>query len=220
MKLLVKLPSRGRPQRFFRALDSIVANIDDHDNYHISCTLDTDDNSMNNEEVIAAIKEYPNASIEWGTSDSKIHAVNRSMPTYEWDILVVGSDDIFFNVYGFDEMIRQEMKSTFPEGDGYLHFMESDTKELLNVMTVVDRKYYDRFGYIYHPSYKSLWCDNEQMLVAQKVGRYKYINYSIMEHLNPAYGKLERDTMFNEQQAHWNNDEHNFYHRQSLNFNL
>lgn len=221
-KILFKLPSRGRPERFFKALDSIIDNLQDLENYWVSCTIDSDDTLMNNEEVISRIRTRKNVSIECGLSDSKIHAVNRSIPDIEWDIIVIDSDDIYFNIFGFDSMIRQEMLSAFPDGDGYLHFRESDSKEHLNVMTVCDKKYYDRFSYIYHPSYISLWADNEQTEVAKILGKYRYIPYEIMLHRNPAYGYSDcpKDEMFNQHQSFWGVDEVNFYKRKALNFDL
>ena len=32
LKILFKLPSRGRPERFFKALDSIINNLQDFEN--------------------------------------------------------------------------------------------------------------------------------------------------------------------------------------------
>lgn len=223
MKILFKLPSRGRYDRFFEALDSIVNNIQDTGNYHVACTLDLDDPVMHNPTVFGRIMNYPNASIQWGRSDNKIHAVNRSIPDMDWDVIVIASDDIFFNIYGFDAMIRQEMQGHFPEGDGYLHFNEKDSGVNLNVMTVCDRKYYERFNYIYHPEYLSLFADNEQFEVAKMLKRYVYIPYSIMVHKNPAYSEygMERDAMFDEQQAlGWTIDQETFNRRKAKNFDL
>lgn len=219
--ILFKLPSRGRPERFFQALDSIVDNLASPFAYHISCTLDEDDPLMNNDSVKERVKTYKNTSIEWGLSRSKIDAVNRSMPDIEWDILIVGSDDIFFNLYGFDEIVRNEFALHFPDGDGYLHFNEKDSGSALCVMTVCDKKYYDRFGYIYHPDYKSLFCDNEQMEVAKALGKYIYINCMIMEHKNPAYGYMPEDVMFREQQdIGWTIDQETYNKRKLKNFGL
>lgn len=220
-KILFKLPSRGRPERFFKALDSIIDNVRDLDNYHVSCTLDTDDELMNSEEVISKIRTRKNVSIEWGLSTSKIHAVNRNIPEIGWDIICIGSDDIFFNVFGFDEMIRMEFNQHFPNGDGYLHFKEKDSGAALCVMTCCDKKYFDRFGYIYHPDYLSLWADNEQMEVAKKLGRYVYIPYDIMDHKNPAYGYLEKDEMFiSQQKIGWTTDQQTYNKRKAKNFGL
>lgn len=222
LKILFKLPSRGRPERFFKALNSIINNLHDKENYLISCTLDEDDLAMCNAEVVDKIHAIPNVEIGWGLSDSKIHAINRSMPEYDWDIVVIGSDDIYFNLFGFDKIIRMEMENNFPDGDGYLHFREKDTFDILNVMTVIDKKYYDRFGYIYHPTYKSLWCDNEQTEVAKRLKRYAFIPYEIMLHRNSAYGYTDcpRDEMFDRQQKDWQSDEANFMSRKEKNFDL
>lgn len=219
--ILFKYPSRGRPGRFFKSLDSIVHNIGDVDYYHVSCTLDEDDPTMNNPEVVERIGSYKNVSIEWGLSESKIHAVNRSMPDRPWDILVNMSDDMIFNLYGFDVAIKTDMLAHFPDLDGLLHYPDQDAKQALATMYIAGRKWWEfRDKKIYHPSYKSLWCDNEEMIVAQICGKYFYCGYQINIHLNPAYGHLERDAMFDIQQGHWPEDESNFNARRLRNFDL
>lgn len=219
--ILFKYPSRGRLNRFFKGLDSIVDNMADQDSYKVLATLDKDDVVMNQPEVIERINGYKNVIIDWGLSTSKINAINRGMPETGWDIVVVASDDIFFNFYGFDEIIRNEMCQNFPDGDGYLHFNEKDSGVHLNVMTVIDKKYYDRFGYIYHPEYISLFCDNHQFDVAKILNKYVYIPYSIMEHLNPAYGYMDRDEMFDEhQKIGWDVDMKKYEEMKNRNYDL
>lgn len=218
---LFKYPSRGRPERFFDGLDSIVNNISDADYYHVACTLDSSDQTMNTSEIIERINGYKNVSIQWGESNSKIHAVNRSMPDIEWDILINMSDDMRFHTFGFDVMIGIDMMNKFPDMDGLLHYPDQDAKEALATMYIAGRKWWEFRGKnIYHPSYKSLWCDNEEMIVAQREGKYFYCGYQINTHLNPAYGHLERDEMFNTQQNHWQEDETNFHNRKLINFEV
>ncbi len=67
---------------------------------------------------------------------------------------------------------------------------------------------------------QSYYGDNEEMLVAQMKGKYKYIGYQINHHLCPAYGHLVRDEMFDRQQKDWEHDETNFNNRKILNFDL
>lgn len=217
---LFKYPSRSRPERFFKSLDSIYNNASDKDYFHVSCTLDSDDVTMNDAEVIKKINAYQNISISWGYSDSKVEAINRSMPDIDWDIVICMSDDMMFDIYGFDVMIGVDMMTHFPDGDGILHYPDQDAREYLATMYIAGRKFYDRFGYIYHPSYKSLWCDNEVMQIAQKLGKYKYCGYRINSHYNPAYGHLPKDEMFNRQQSFWNEDQANFEARKARNFDL
>ena len=215
LKILVKLPSRGRPEKLIKALDSIVDNIQDKENTFISLTLDTDDDAVNNEAFISRVRtRKANISIEWGLSTSKINAVNRSIPDIEWDVICIGSDDIFFNFYGFDSIIRAEMGLHFPDGDGYLHFHEKDSGSALCVMTVCDKKY---------PEYLSLFADNHQMDVAKLLGRYVYIPYAIMEHRNPAYTEYNevRDSQFDEQQKiGWSVDMAKYEEMKKRNYDL
>jgi len=224
-KILFKFPCRGREKMFFESLDSLNENIRDRNNYHISLTLDTDDKILNTKEVIEKINTYPNTSIEWGLSKSKIDAVNRSMPGYEWDVVICWSNDMVATFFGFDDIMRQYFYNIINNhGDDFLcHFPEQDAREYLNVLYIATKKYYDRFGYIYHPSYLSLWCDNESMCVSKMLGRYHYVGTpDLYVHKNPAYHqhKIERDELFNEQQGHWAVDEANFHERRKRNFDL
>jgi len=204
---LFKFASRGRPERFFKSLDSIYNNVSDKDYFHVSCTLDEDDFTMNNPEIIERIMAYGNISIGWGLSDSKIHAINRSMPDIPWEICINTSDDMIFTSFGFDVMIGVDMLNHFPDYSGLLHYPDQDAKDYLATMYIAGRKFYDAFGFIYDPGFKSLWCDNLVMLIAQKLGKYKYCGYQINRHDNPAYGHLPKDEMFERQQSDWNEDE-------------
>lgn len=225
LRLLFKFPCRGRETLFFQSLDSLNDNIRDRNNYHISLTIDEDDNILNTPEVIEKIRQYPNTSIEWGLSKSKIDAVNRNMPEYDWDVCIVWSNDMIATMFGFDDIMRGYMYDirNMYDDDFLIHFPEIDTREVLNVLLIVTKKYYQRFNYLYHPSYLSLFSDNETMCVSKMLGRYYYVGVpNLYEHRNPAYSQynIERDPLFNEQQGHWQRDEDNFHARRKINFEL
>ncbi|MES2287400.1 MAG: hypothetical protein V4547_17030 [Bacteroidota bacterium] len=225
LKILWKFPCRGRVDLFFKSLDSLNDNIRDRNNYLISLTIDTDDVILNTPEVIERINTYPNTSIEWGLSKSKIDAVNRSMPNYDWDVCIVWSNDMVCTFFGMDDIMRADMYNIINnhDDDFLIHYPEQDAREFLNVLLIVTRKYYNRFNYLYHPSYLSLWCDNETMCVSKMLGRYHYVGTpSLYVHENAAYHQynLKRDELFNEQQSHWAVDEANFHERRKRNFDL
>ena len=88
------------------------------------------------------------------------HAINADIPTTAWDILVLISDDMIPEIKSFDQIIRSKMKEHYPDTDGVLWFFDG-WREDLNTLCILGRKYYDRFGYIYHPSYESFWSDAE-----------------------------------------------------------
>lgn len=213
MNLLIKYPTRGRPERFFAGLDSIYQNIFDKDSFHVCVTIDDDDTSMSNLMTVAEIMRYGNISVTGGISKSKVDAINRDMPTYDWDVLMVFSDDMRMTFWGFDKIIKDCMDSL----DLHLCLPEQDEKGAIPVLYIAGRAFYNRFGFIYPPEYKSLFCDVEMMDIAKEMGLYKFENIpSIFEHLLPAYGRLPADEMWLEQQKiGWTVDQKTYLERKS-----
>jgi hypothetical protein len=213
MKILFKYATRSRPELFKRGIASIVNNCVS-ENYQILVSYDSDDITMDGIE-----KLYEgNSKIVFckGTSTSKINAINRDMSVItDWDILVNMSDDMLFICEGFDSIIR----NSFDNLDQCLHFPDGNTTTLIT-MSILGRKFFDRFGYIYHPDYISLFSDNEQTEVAMTLGCYKYVNQLIFLHLHPAYRKAESDKQYIQTESYWSVDQATFARRKSNNFDL
>lgn len=226
LSILFKLTSRSRPFNLIRALNSIENNVT-NPHYQILISMDEDDISCNNPDF----KKQLGRNYGWhvypvfGNSKNKIDAINRDMVTMQaWDILVNVSDDQIFTMKGFDERIRLAFLSFTPDLDGYIHFRDSNhnTIDALCTLSIIGRKYYERDNYIYHPSYQSVWCDNESMEVAKKRGKYHFVNELIFEHLHPAYGKAKTDAQYKKTESkHLHRIDHNnFLRRKKINFGL
>jgi len=183
MKILFKYPTRGRPLKFSRCLDSYYDHMNS-ENFHFVISIDNDDELMNTNECQAYLKSKPNLSYFFGDSKSKIAAINADIPDDNWDILVLVSDDMIPEVAGFDDIIRNEMMKKYPDTDGVLWFFDGWRKDL-NTLCILGRKYYERFGYIYHPAYQSFWSDSEFTDVANRLGRQSFIDDVIIRHLHP-----------------------------------
>lgn len=212
--LLYKFATRSRPDKFKTAIDNI-AKLSTQP-YHVRISADADDTTMFNFAMMRWIGERPELSIRYGTKVSKIEAVNRDMDILpDWDIVVGMSDDMEFTVKGFDEQIVTAFGGDY---DQLIHFPDGYVNEKLVTLPIMGRAYYERFGYIYHPDYKSLWSDNEQMLVAQTLGKYKYINASIYRHAHPAWTGAAADPLLKETQAFYREDEITFNRRKMRGF--
>jgi len=224
MKILYKFPSRSRPEKFITCIENIAIN-QRHEDYIIFASLDSDDTSMNNEGMIEKMKLYPNLYPNWGNSENKIHAVNRDMELApEWDILIVVSDDMLFVKPAFDSNIIDDMQHHFPDTDGVLHYNDGNQRDNVMTMTIYGKKYYDRFNYIYHPSYISLFADNEQTEVARKLKKYVYLGDEkvLFKHFHPAWGLAQMDEQYykTEDRSLWVKDENNYKERKAKNFDL
>jgi len=215
MKILYKFPTRCRPDKMFRCLENIIG-MARHDNYIIQVTADIDDASMFNDGVKNRIGTYPHTKIMYGFSKNKIDAINRDMPFFaDWDLLINMSDDMVFIVPGFDKIILADLATAGP--DVLLHYPDQKASFAMITMAIMDRQYYTRTGYIYNPVYKSLFCDNEQMEVAKKLGRYRYIKRRLFNHNHPLHG-FEKDELYLQTAAFHAEDKATFEKRKLENF--
>lgn len=190
MKITYSFASRSRPDKFFAALDNI-REMSASDNYEVIAKLDMNDLTMFNSEVQEMLWYYPEVKVKWGFSESKVHAINRGLEDITGEIVMSHSDDMVFTKKGFDNVIRREIEPGL-----YLHFPDGYANERLSTYSIMHIDYYNQFGYIYNPEYKSLWCDNEQMEVAKRLYKYKYVNEQIFEHRHPSAGKAEKDAQY------------------------
>jgi hypothetical protein len=192
-----------------------IANRED---YHVLISVDKDDQSMYPLPVLDG-----NHTFVVGNSKNKIDAINRDINEfdYDFDILINMSDDMIFTKKGFDDIIRAEFYNDFNQ---YIHFNDGNQKDNVCTMHIVGREYYNRFKYIYHPDYISLWCDVENDIVAKQLGCYKYMgdNLKLFRHLHPAWGLAPQDALSikTEDRALWITDEITFNKRKRKNFGL
>lgn len=210
MKLIYKFPSRHRPDKFFAALENIKS-LTTWRNYSVLATLDEDDPTMNNQEVKDRIsRDYPEVLPIYGTSTSKVHACNRDMDKIdlnEFAIVILMSDDMLFCKEGFDNIIRSSMDQYFPNLDGVLHFPDSHGKFELSVLSIMGVEYYRMFGYLYHPDYLVMFCDNEYTDVARILNKYAFVKKKIYDHMHHIWGLSTKDEL------NIRNDDHSLYHK-------
>jgi hypothetical protein len=222
MKLLVKFPTRGRVEKFMSVLKIYHDLCVDKSNTEFLISIDEDDESMNNDEIINKIKSYENTTLKIGHSKSKIHAVNRDLNEYEnkWDVVLLASDDMVPQIKGYDKIIRDNMMFNYPDLDGVLWFNDGYQGNKLNTLCILGYKYYKRFNYIYHPEYKSCWSDNEFMVVADLLGKQSYINQVIIRHEHPDWGYGNIDYVHNNNVKDWSHDLNVFQSRKAINFEV
>jgi hypothetical protein len=220
MKILIKFPTRGRKDKFFQVLNVYYQLASNKDNMEFQITIDSDDETMNNEIVLSKLTEYKNLKYTLGVSKNKIHAVNRDLIIGNSDIILLASDDMIPKVMGYDDIIRNKMIELYPDTDGVLWFNDGHQKNKLNTLCILGRKYYERFDYIYHPDYTSLWADNEFMDVANLLKKQTYSDQIIIKHEHPDVGFGQRDFVHFDNSKFDNIDRNIYLKRKSNNFYL
>jgi hypothetical protein len=219
MKILVKYPTRSRPEQFLRTLNEYYKRAKDNSNIEYLISYDKDDSKMTPQIIKMAESLGSNVKLVPGYSKSKIHACNRDIKRpYNWDIIVLVSDDMFVEVDGWDEIIRNKMKEHYPDTDGCLWFWDG-YQERICTLSIMGRKYYSRFNYLYNPEYTSLWCDNEFTDVASKLRKLKYFKQCIIRHQHPCWGKkVVNDDLYRHNESFFHLDKKVYEKRKATQF--
>ena len=220
LKLLIKFPTRSRPEKFFEVLDAYYTlMITNNFEFIVSC--DIDDNTMNNDTIKNRLNNYPNLKYYFSNNKSKIEAINNNLQNVEFDVLLLASDDMVPIVYGYDAYIINTFKNKLNYNTDYvLWFNDGFQGNNLNTLSIIGKKFYDRFGYIYNPEYKSLFCDLEFTQVLRKTGRFIYFDDIVIKHKQYSIINEEPDNLYIENNKFYDYDLQIFNKRQSLNFNL
>jgi hypothetical protein len=223
MKILIKFPTRGRPGKFFQTLNKYIELSEDISKIGFVISLDEDDLSMNNEEIIRHLEIYKKnikLNYTFGHSKTKIQAINSDMNRIQgWEIVLLASDDMVPVVKGYDNIIRRDMFNNFPDTDGVLWYSDGG-QDNINTLCILGKKYFDRFNYIYNPSYISLWCDNEFTDVSVKLERVYKSQEVIIEHQHYHYQKTNFDELYARNQSYFEIDKQVYLGRAKKNFDL
>jgi hypothetical protein len=191
LKILCKFPSRSRPEKFKQVFSLYKSMASGKHDLIFVLSFDSDDESMNNDDMKRWLSEQ-GSNVHWfyGNSTSKISAVNADMDRgWDFDILLLASDDMIPVKSGYDDTIAKDMLEHFPDFDGVLHYNDGLRGDKLNTLCILGKPYFDRFGYIYHPSYISVFADNEFTEVSYALGKARYIDKVIIQHRWMEQGK-------------------------------
>jgi len=220
MDILVKFPTRARPKQFLIALTKCIRRESGNNNVTYLITYDFNDSTFTDELINTVLKRYENVIFIGGNSSSKIHACNRDMGKYNenWDVVLLLSDDMICQQQNWDLDIQENMNKHYPDTDGVLFFNDGFCGEKLNTMCILGRKYFERFRYIYHPSYISLWCDNEFMDVAKHLKKQTYFPKVLFKHEHPANSGNQMDESYIKNQSFHNKDKKNYESRRKAMF--
>jgi hypothetical protein len=220
MKILFKYPTRSRPEIFKKTLEKYINLLSGQYEYSFIISCDIDDKSMHNNMIYNFLKSKNTKKVQIKTyfnelPQTKITACNANLEGEIFDILVLCSDDMIPVVQSYDNIIVENMKKHFPNMDGCLHFNDGRTKDILATLTIMGYNLYKEFGYIYHPSYVTEWCDNEFTQVCKQKNKYAYIDEVIIKHEWCRFGV---DQLYQRNSIDRKNDEKMYGKRLSLGF--
>lgn len=210
--ILMKVTSRSRPKILLDTVRAYVTRAEDTKamtwlfSFDEDDTLYLDPGFRKELETLVEASRPAGYQIVYGRSSCKIEAVNRDVGSHQghWDILLNISDDQRPIVSGYDSMIRRAVPDHLDASLWY-----TDGQPRVNTQEIVGRVYYERFGYVYHPAFKSLWCDNLSTDLALFQGKCIRSSKQIVRHHHPAWGgpeAFQSDDLYRRNDKFWNED--------------
>lgn len=185
MTILLAYASRSRPDMFYKTVEAWSYLASGQHEIVWACEFDNDDLSMKNLAVETFCQER-GIRYEFGASNTKIEAINatmRSAPA-EWDVLICVSDDMQPVVDQWDNLVAVE----FHERDGFhldraIWFPDGNQLRLCT-LSIMGRPVYDRLGWIYHPEFKSVYCDDHFHNLMTRWNKLKFVDLQVFKHLH------------------------------------
>lgn len=183
-------PTRSRVEMSKRTIDKWRAYASELPEVIIS--IDSDDPSL--DDYLAA---YPTEIMVISPNKSAVEAINRGAEKATGDILIVVSDDtdvfLDWNTKLLEAVNRQS---------DFILKTKDGIQDYIITMPVLDRAYYNRFGYIYDPAFSHMFCDTWLTIEADISGR-KLKSNLLFPHLNDSI----KDDLRARTDATWANGE-------------
>ena len=167
--------------------------------------------SLDNDDIQGTLYE---GNCIYNNNRSAIDAINKASEIATGDLFVVVSDD--FNCpEHWDSLLIWGLQGK----SDYCVKTQDGLQPTLMTLPIMDRVYYERFGYIYHPDYKHMFSDQEMTAVAHMLGKVITLPL-VFPHNHYSTGKFERDAVTLRNNATWQQGERVFNERLKSNFGI
>lgn len=204
------MPSRGRPKKslgtyykwgpmvstqFILSLDQDDPKLDEYlniypDDFKLHKTPDDD----------WCKTEYPGIILV-NKNRSAVDAINNAARIAFGKILLVVSDDT--------EPIDNWYTHLYSDKTDWILKTKDGIQDYIITMPVMDRAYYNRTGYIYHPDFQHLFCDTYMTCVADITGR-KITSNLMFKHNHYSVNGTQPDELHKRNDATWKQGEETF----------
>lgn len=185
MKFSLLHPSRSRPNKSFQATQDWLNTCQSKD---IELIVSIDDDDPEKGTYQSLYSGVRNARVIVRNNRSAVDAINAAARESTGDVLIVVSDDTGC-IRNWDSIIEQ---ATAGKKDFVLKVFDGIQRWIIT-MPIIDRTYYNRFGYVYHPDFKHMFCDTFLTHQADALKKVIWRNDITIPHNHYSVGKSTKD---------------------------
>lgn len=216
MKITLLHPSRWRPQQAKETLDFWMNRAHDKTNIQHVLSLDSDD-----ETCADYARLFPNSTIAINENSDVVQATNAARHLCNGDIIIYLSDDFKCPDFWDREIINQYNNDGNPD----LWLIRVDDllqKEHADVLTIpiMTKKLMDHLGYFWHPSYKSMFVDQDLFYTCKNNGWLFFAHHLKFPHMHYCVGKAPNDRTYERSSNNWQTGQQIYRTRKQQNFPL
>lgn len=192
-------PSRSRPQKSFETAEKwLNLNWADMSEVQFIASVDSDD------PLLEDYKRIYNTLLLINNNKSSIEAINNAAKIARGNLLMVVSDDTVCDSDWLNSLIRETNNKR-----DFILKTQDGIQPYIITMPIMDRAYYNRTGYIYHPDFQHLFCDTYLTCVADITGR-KITSNLMFKHDHYSVNKTAPDELHKRNDATWKQGEETF----------
>lgn len=210
MKISLIHPSRGRPLKSFsNSMEWILKSGCKHE---LICSVDNSDPDAGLYKQL-----YSNLKVIQGDNSSVVEATNRAAKECKGDILIYLSDD-FKPPMDWGALVLKE----FEGEERPLLVKVDDCLQNFDVpvltIPIMNRALYDKLGYFWHPSYKSMFVDEDLFQTCRRIGAIKNARHLKFPHEHVSIGKAQDDETYRNSAKNWDQGKSVFAKRKAAGF--
>lgn len=217
-------PSRQRPLMAYETAQRWLSTRTSKEiPFEYILSIDTSDTTLHLYKELFEVlsKSFDGIKICVNDNKSCIEASNSGAKISSNNLMILISDD-FDCFQGWDTWLLEKLK----DKEDYIVKTSDLYQPRLITLPIMDRTYYNRFGYIYYYEYEHLFCDTEMTEVAHLLDKVidlqDGVHYFIHKHwtIGVDVGGIPKDEISEKNDSTWNQGETLFNERKKNNFDL
>lgn len=215
-KISILHPSRQRPEQAFKTFKHWMSLAQNPNDIEYILSIDESDPDMFKYcDLFTDFVKNLNNTVLISPNKSAIEAVNSAAKASKGDILITISDDFRAHKRWDTNIIRIAGNRT-----DWVMKTQDKTQPWIITLPIMDRAFYNRFGYVYYPGYKHLFPDTELTTVGDYLKRTINAKILLFEHQHYSTGKSTKDAVSEKADSTWMQGETLYLERYKKNFDL
>lgn len=202
-------PSRSRPNKSFETISKWLSH-SGISIFEVIISLDEDDPQLER-----YLQLHHSFTPIINKNRSAVDAINNAAKVAKGEILIVVSDDSDCPHDWGNKILQASRGRT-----DWIMKVNDGIQKWIITMPVMDRAYYNRFGYIYYPGFVHMFCDTELTHVADLLKRTIKREDLLFPHRHYSVTKQRPDEVSKQADATWNQGKELYLQRVREKFGL